>query len=118
MTLIGEAEGRNLFGHNVSGYNEVRPAYPEWIYVLLAEQRALFPNAATLEIGAGNGLATRQLVKYGVSPLTLLEPEEKFTPLLRSLMEASACTADIRHEAFEDAHFEPSSFDLVLDHGR
>lgn len=114
MNLIGEAEGRGLFGLNVSGYNAVRPAYPEWIYLLLAEQRALFPNAATLEIGAGNGLATRQLVQYGVSPLTLLEPEKRFAPLLRSLTEASACTADIRHEAFEDAHFEPSSFDLVV----
>lgn len=103
-----------MFGHNVSGYNQVRPAYPKWIYSLLAEQKALFPGAATLEIGAGNGLATRQLIKYGVSPLTLLEPEEKFAPLLRSIIEASACTADIRHEAFEDAHFEPSSFDLVV----
>ena len=114
MDLIGEAKGRSLFGHNVSGYNQVRPAYPEWIYALLAEQKALFPDAATLEVGAGSGLATRQLIKYGVSPLTLLEPEEKFAPLLRSLTEASTGTADIRHEAFEDAHFEPSSFDLVV----
>lgn len=114
MTLIGEAEGRTLFGHNVSGYNQVRPAYPEWIYLLLAEQKALFLNANTLEIGAGNGLATRRLINYGVSRLTLLEPEEKFAPLLHSLIEASACIADIRHEAFEDAHFEPSSFDLVV----
>lgn len=114
MRLIGEAEGKGLFGHNVSGYNQVRPAYPEWIYALLAEQKALFPDAATLEVGAGNGLATRQLIRYGVSPLTLLEPEEKFAPLLRSLTEASAGIADIRHEAFEAAHFETSSFDLVV----
>lgn len=114
MALFSENEGKNLFGHNVSGYDQVRPAYPEWIYILLAEQKALFPNAATLEIGAGNGLATRQLIKHGVSPLTLLEPEEKFAPLLRSLTEASTCAADIRHEVFEDSHFESSSFDLVV----
>lgn len=103
-----------MFGHNVFGYNQVRPAYPEWIYALLADQKALFPDAATLEVGAGNGLATRQLIKYGVAPLTLLEPDKRFSPLLRSLTKASAGTVDIRHEAFEDAYFEPSSFDLVV----
>lgn len=114
MNLIDELEGRTLFGHNVSGYNEVRPAYPKWIYTSLAEQKALFPDAATLEIGAGNGLATRQLIKYGVSPLTLLEPDKRFAPLLRFLIEASACAVEIRHEVFEDARFEASSFDLVV----
>lgn len=58
--------------------------------------------------GAGNGLATRHLLGCGVSPLTLPEPEARFDPLLRALTGASACAADIRHEAFEEARLEPS----------
>lgn len=114
MTFIGETEGRGLFGNNVAGYDQVRPPYPDWMFSLLVEKEVLFPNAATLEIGAGNGLATRHLIKHGLSPLVLLEPDKKFGPLLLKLLETSPVTSEVHHEAFEDTLFEPSVFDLVV----
>lgn len=114
MKTFSEKEGRNLFGLNVAGYNDVRPPYPAWMFDALINQKALFSGAATLEIGAGNGLATGQLVKFGLSPLTVLEPDSRFSPLLHSVLKASGCDYQIRHETFEEADLTPASFDLVV----
>lgn len=113
MKSIDEKEGRTLFGLNVAGYDDARPPYPIWMFDALVSQKAVFVGAATLEIGAGNGLATGQLVQCGVSPLTLLEPDERFAPLLWSIVKN---TREVRilHESFEAASFAPSSFDLVV----
>jgi SAM-dependent methyltransferase len=114
MKIISEREGRHLFGLNATGYDDVRPPYPAWMFEALVNQKALFSGAATLEIGAGNGLATRQLVKLGASPLILLEPDRRFSPLLHLVLEASDCNYQIRHEPFEDAELERASLDLVV----
>ena len=114
MNPMGEHEGRALFGRNAAAYDAARPPYPAWMFTLLTEEGALFPHATTLEVGAGNGLATRELVKVGVSPLTVLEPDERFGPLLRSVAEGAKDPVVIRHETFEDALFAPASFDLVV----
>lgn len=113
MTLINESDGKRLFGHNSAGYDAIRPPYPGWIFSLLKEQNALYSGARTLEIGAGNGLASRELIKAGVSPLTLLEPDERFAPLLGALAENTPNNVAIRHESFEEASFE-TPFDLVV----
>lgn len=84
------------------------------MFQALVDQNALFTGAATLEIGAGNGLATRQLIQFGVSPLILFEPDIRFAPLLHSVFEDSGCDFEIRYEAFEEAKLEPASFDLVV----
>lgn len=114
MKPMHEREGRALFGQNAPGYDSVRPAYPAWMTTLLAEQRALFPGAVTLEIGAGNGLATRQLMAFGAAPLTLLEPDERFAPLLRSIIGTAGSAAKVRSEPFEEAVLDSASFDLVV----
>ena len=67
MSIIAEREGRLAFGHNPIGYDAVRPPYPEAVFAVLREQGGLFPGATTLEIGAGNGLATRRLLALGAT---------------------------------------------------
>ena len=114
MSLIAEREGRLAFGHNPIGYDAVRPPYPEVIFLLLKEQGALFPGATTLEIGAGNGLATRQLLALGANPLTVLEPDSRFAPLLQSLPKPAQCDYQIIHRAFEEVQFDDATFDLVV----
>ena len=78
VASFSESEGRVAFGKNVSGYDSSRPDYPDWVFDKLVEQGSLAQDAATLEIGSGNGLATKKLVQSGVSPLTLIEPDERF----------------------------------------
>ncbi len=109
---IDRHEGQRLFGLNPQGYGDARPPYPGAIYRFLVEQRAIGPGTATLEIGAGNGLATRGLIECGANPITVVEPDVRFAPTLRGL---AAADVDVRivHEAFEDAELGPRAFDLV-----
>ena len=114
MSLIAEREGRLAFGHNPIGYDAVRPPYPEAVFAVLREQGALAPGATTLEIGAGNGLATRRLLALGANPLTVLEPDSRFAPLLQALPQPAQGDYQIIHRAFEEVEFDEESFDLVV----
>jgi hypothetical protein len=76
-------EGRGLFGSDPRNYDEVRPPYPEPLYELLVAAGALRAGTATLEIGAGTGLATRRLLEPG-RPLTV-GARRPLRPLLRPI---------------------------------
>jgi SAM-dependent methyltransferase len=110
---IDRREGRALFGPDVGNYDDVRPAYPEQVYRFLVETGALRANVATLEIGAGNGLATRRLLEYGVNPLTLIEPDKRFASMLRSMADTYQSDTRIIEDSFEDAELPGGQFDLV-----
>jgi hypothetical protein len=107
-------EGRGLFGRNPGGYHGSRPEYPPWIYQRLVEAGALGPSRATLEIGAGSGLATRRLLEHGADPLTIIEPDVRFAPLLEAIARASAADTQIVRRTFETASLAPGRFDLVV----
>ena len=109
MNPVKEIEGRSLFGFSAEGYDQVRPPYPQWMFHSLVEQLALYPGAVTLEIGAGNGLATRQLVSLGASPLTIVEPDQRFAPMLDFFSSAT-----VIHEPFENSAIESGSVDLAV----
>lgn len=111
--LIDRREGRHLFGLNPQGYGDARPPYPDAIYRLLVDRGAIAPGTATLEIGAGNGLATRRLVELGANPITVIEPDARFVPLLRDLVAHTEADMRLRQCAFEDAPLALHSFDLV-----
>lgn len=110
---IAPHEGRALFGADVQGYDQIRPPYPEQLYHFLHSSGALFANCTTLEIGAGNGLATRQLLERGANPLTALEPDSRFAPLLHAIAATSAAEFQLFHSAFEEAELPTNHFDLV-----
>ena len=112
--FIGTDEGRRLFGLNPEGYASVRPEYPDAIYELLHAHRALVPNTVTLEIGAGSGLATRRLIERGANPITVIEPDFRFAPLLRGLAKTSDAELRLIQSPFEDADLARASFDLVV----
>ena len=114
MPIIPENEGRQAFGNNPLGYDAVRPAYPEAVFSVLLAQGALFPGATTLEIGAGNGLATRRLLALGATPLTVIEPDRRFAELLQALPKPSSCDYTILHTAFEEVQLGQETFDLVV----
>jgi SAM-dependent methyltransferase len=116
---IDQTEGRVLFGLDPTSYDAARPDYPAALFDALATQGALYPGAATLEIGAGSGIASRRLLAAGASPLTLLEPDTRFAAQLDALAAAGSAAAPgsalrIRHETFEAADLDPAGFDLAV----
>jgi SAM-dependent methyltransferase len=111
--LIQEHEGRALFGADPAGYAAIRPPYPEAIYALMRELGALRPGVATLEIGAGSGLATRRLLELGADPLTALEPDVRFAPLLHVIAGAYPASFQLLHASFEEAELPERAYDLV-----
>jgi SAM-dependent methyltransferase len=110
---IAPQEGRALFGADPQSYDAVRPPYPEQLYTFLVSTGALLANTATLEIGAGNGLATRRLLELGANPLTALEPDRGFAPLLQSIAAAARAEIHLLHTPFEAAALPTDHYDLV-----
>jgi SAM-dependent methyltransferase len=111
--IIDRSEGRRLFGLDPDGYDEARPDYPEPLYAFLVEHGAIARGTATLEIGAGPGLATRRLIALGADPLTVVEPDERFAPSLRTLACESAGALRCVAAPFEETHFATGEFALV-----
>lgn len=114
MKTIPESDGRQAFGANVQGYNESRPGYPAWIFDLLIQEGVIFPSATTLEIGSGNGLATKVLIEKGITRLTMLEPDHRFAPLLERLCRELGAESKVLYEPFEGTTLPEASFDLSL----
>jgi SAM-dependent methyltransferase len=112
--FIDRSEGRRLFGLNPEGYEDARPPYPERLYQVLIEQGALTRGSATLEIGAGSGLATRRLIELGADPITVVEPDERFVPQLSKLRQTTGADLRVLSCAFEDAPLPSHSFDLCV----
>ncbi len=114
MSVIAETEGRGLFGQAAQAYDQVRPPYPEAYFSLLVNQGVLFPGCATLEIGAGSGLATHRLLALGANPLTVIEPDRGFGELLSKIEQASSGALHLLPCTFEEAELANRAFDLVV----
>ena len=110
---IDEHEGKVLFGGDPHNYDTVRPPYPDQVYDFLQLTGALRHTVATLELGAGNGLATRKLLELGADPLTVLEPDAGFSKLLASLAPTDRGQFQVIQTSFEDAQLPSHSYDLV-----
>src|SRR6185369_8576195 len=102
--------GRRAFGVDPAGYHAARPAYPEWVFVVLCERCGLARNAVTFEIGAGTGKATRRLLDLGAHPLIAVEPDDRLASFLRETVRNEALTVVI--STFEEAALREASFDL------
>jgi len=102
--------GRRAFGLDPAGYHAARPAYPEWVFGALCERCSLARNAATFEIGAGTGKATRRLLELGAHPLVAIEPDDRLASFLRETVQSEALTVVI--STFEEAVLREASFDL------
>ena len=114
MTSIPAEEGRRLFGGNVDAYDQARPEYPQPLFDLMSQRRAIYPGARTLEIGPGNGLATKPLARRGAHPLTLVEPGRRFASRLAALRDFEGHACGILNTPLEGAGLAGSTFDLVV----
>lgn len=110
---IDRTEGRRLFGNRQQNYAAGRPEYPDWIYDRLVGTGVFAGPAATLEIGAGSGLASRRLMELGAAPLVMNEPDPGFTPTLQTLADRHGGPCAVATEPFETLDLTPGCFDLV-----
>jgi SAM-dependent methyltransferase len=101
---------RTAFGGDAAGYDAIRPPYPDWVYQVLCERCGLATGAATFEIGAGTGTATRRLLELGADPLTAIEPDARLAAYLRERCPSPPLR--ILVEPFETAALDDATFDL------
>jgi SAM-dependent methyltransferase len=102
--------GRQAFGADPAGYHAARPAYPDWVFEILRDRCGLKQGVATFEIGAGTGIATRQLLDFGASPLIAVEPDARLATFLLDSNPDKALTVVV--SPFEDARLDEANFDL------
>lgn len=82
-TIDDRLRHRQLFDHDVNGYQSGRPGYPKELYEILEEVGALRAGASVLEIGPGGGQATRELLDHGAE-VVAVELGANFAARLRS----------------------------------
>jgi SAM-dependent methyltransferase len=110
MARLDRHFGRTAFGDDPAGYDSVRPDYPDWVYQVLRERCGLASGAATFEIGAGTGTATRRLLELGAAPLTAIEPDARLAAYLGERCPSPSLR--IIAEPFETAGLDDGTFDL------
>lgn len=87
-------------------YVNSRPPYPEAVYQALRAAGVIGPGIRVLEIGAGAGLATRELVNSG-SEVVALEPGAELAKLLKAgIPGASTVVGRLEDAALPDCAFD------------
>jgi len=110
MAEIDRRFGRAAFGADPANYDAARPAYPDWVFKVLAGRCGLGPGAAVFEIGAGTGTATRRLLELGADPLIAIEPDARLAAFLAEHTASPAL--QVVAAPFETAPLPRSGFDL------
>ena len=92
-----------------SVYGTARPAYPGVLYDTLQQQRVIGPGRKVLEVGAGSGEATVEILHRG-SAVVAVEPGPELAAQLRH-----ACP-DLRiiSSSIEEAELSEGRFDSVV----
>ena len=97
------------FERMAADYATARPAYPAAVFELLTSEGVIGPDFEVLEVGAGAGLATRDLVAAG-SKVVALEPGAALACLLAQTVPG----VRILRTRLEDADLPPAAFDSVV----
>jgi SAM-dependent methyltransferase len=109
---IPRSAGRRLFGDQAATYDRVRPEYPPAVYRILRTRCGLHPGSSVFEIGPGTGKATRELLRQGADPITVIEPDARMLRFLRASVAPWAPRVRFVHAPFESADLPSASFDL------
>ncbi len=92
-----------------SEYAGARPPYPPVVFDTLREAGVTGPGLRVLEVGAGAGLATRELVRAGCD-VTAVEPG----PRLAALLGEAVTGIEVLTARVEDAPLPDQYFDSVV----
>jgi len=111
-TIIDIKFGREAYGINPAGYHAWRPAYPAWMYEMIRSRCSVGTNTDVLEIGAGTGIATQQVLTWGVRSLTAIEPDARSANFLLATTQNDALT--VINTSLEDADLPVAGFDVAI----
>ncbi|MCY4128859.1 MAG: class I SAM-dependent methyltransferase [Gammaproteobacteria bacterium] len=103
---------RFAFGHDPNAYDRGRMSFSPWIVDWALDTSRFQPGHRVLEIGAGTGQLTVELLAAGAN-LTALEPSDNLADLLQNRYTGGDIqTFEIVRETFED-YVVPHQFPLV-----
>jgi SAM-dependent methyltransferase len=97
------------FEQMAEDYASARPPYPEALFEVLRAEGVIGPGLDVLEIGAGTGLATRELVSSG-SRVVALEPGRD----LATLLDRAVPGASVVRGRLEDVRLPAADFDSAV----
>jgi SAM-dependent methyltransferase len=101
-----------LFGRDPGAYDRARLTYPKRVYDILADRCGLGPGTAAFEIGPGTGIATRELLRRGADPITLIEPDRRLMRYLLDSVGDRAGRLRVLSTRFGQVALPERSFDL------
>jgi SAM-dependent methyltransferase len=96
-------------GGSVEAYERGRPTYPEEAIDHLVREFGLSPGATVLDLAAGTGKLTRQLVPR-VDHVIAVEP----SPAMRGELQRQVPAADVRDGTAEAIPFDDATVDAVF----
>lgn len=92
---VREEFRRLSFEERADDYRHARPPYPVQVYELLAQRCGLGPGTRVLEIGAGTGQATRDLLARG-AVVTAVEPGVRLAAHLAADLAPEVASGQLR----------------------
>lgn len=101
-----------VFSAVTEAYDEARPGYPAELYKTVGDLCRLGGESSILEVGAGTGAATEEILAAWNPRLTLLEPGEGLYRVLESRYGGSG-KVTVARARFED-YAAGEAFDAVL----
>jgi SAM-dependent methyltransferase len=107
-----ELPTRLMFGTDAYRYDTYRPSYHPDLFAWLADEFRINGDAIVLELGAGTGIASTQMLYYGPE-MHLVEPSAPMAAILETKLDPDVPTT-IFPEDFESVDLEDSSYDLVI----
>lgn len=110
--VLDRSFGREAFGLDPANYHAVRPGYPEMVWSALRARAGLRGGIDIVEIGAGTGIATDQLLAASPRRLVAVEPDSRLASFLRQRLDDPRL--EIVAAPFEDTVLPPASVDLVV----
>lgn len=111
MMFLGKSVFNTSFDTYADAYHSVRPGYPSELFDNIKKQCGITERSRLLEIGAGSGIATAELAKFGAY-ITALEPGVHLVDIARSHVKEYK-NAHIFEGTFEDFQTN-ETFDVLL----
>lgn len=93
-------------------YHQVRPRYPDELWGALFDMVGLRAGARVLEVGAGTGISTEELVRRGFHVIAL-EPGEAMAAMIQRRL-GDTGRVEVVVERFEDWEMPEEPFDLAV----
>lgn len=111
---LARSVGQSVFGADAAGYHFSRLGYPQQLYDSVFARTGRSSGHSVLEVGAGTGRATRDLLARGPRCLVAIEPDPRLVAFLRSVEKEDGAALTIENKRFEEVELTPESFDLAV----